>query len=66
MDVEQGVEIVKIIAPEHAIPIHYNDYDVFTSPIEDFEKRIKAAGLENRVTYLKHGESYQFRSPAKP
>jgi L-ascorbate metabolism protein UlaG (beta-lactamase superfamily) len=66
MDAEQGVEMMKIIAPQHAIPIHYNDYDVFKSPIEDFEKRIKAAGLQNKVTYLKHGESYQIRTSAKP
>jgi L-ascorbate metabolism protein UlaG (beta-lactamase superfamily) len=66
MDAEQGVEMMKIIAPEHAIPIHYNDYDVFKSPIEDFEKQIKAAGLQDKVTYLKHGESYQFRPLAKP
>lgn len=66
MDAEQGVEMMKIVAPQHAIPIHYNDYDVFKSPIEDFEKRIKAAGLQNKVTYLKHGESYQFRPSPKP
>jgi L-ascorbate metabolism protein UlaG (beta-lactamase superfamily) len=61
MDAEQGVRMMKIIAPQHAIPIHYNDYDVFKSPIEDFEKQIKAAGLQNKITYLKHGETYTFR-----
>lgn len=62
MDAEQGVEMMKVIAPEHAIPIHYNDYDVFKSPIEDFQKAVAAAGLREKVTYLKHGETYDFRS----
>lgn len=61
MDADQGVQMMKIIAPQHAIPIHYNDYDVFKSPIEDFQQQIRAAGLDNKVTYLKHGENYQFR-----
>mgnify|MGYP002780971425 CR=1 FL=1 len=60
MDDEQGVEAVKIIDPETAIPIHYNDYDVFKSPLEDFQKAAKAAGLEEKMVYLAHGETYEF------
>jgi L-ascorbate metabolism protein UlaG (beta-lactamase superfamily) len=61
MDGKQGVKMLQIIAPKHAIPIHYNDYDVFKSPLSDFEKEVKAAELQNKITYLKHGESYAFR-----
>lgn len=61
MDAAEGVRMLKIIAPQRAIPIHYNDYDVFKSPIEDFEKQVREAGLQDKVTYLKHGESYDFR-----
>ena len=64
MDAEQGVEAVRIINPREAIPIHYNDYDVFKSPLEDFKKAINEAGLGNRVTYLSHGETYNFQVPA--
>ncbi len=63
MDAKQGVEAIKLIAPTVAIPIHYNDYTVFKSPLEDFQKAVKAAGLEDRVRYLAHGESYNFRVP---
>jgi L-ascorbate metabolism protein UlaG (beta-lactamase superfamily) len=31
MDGKEGVEMFKIINPKKAIPIHYNDYDVFKS-----------------------------------
>lgn len=60
MDGEQGVEALRIIGPETAIPIHFNDYTVFKSPLEDFKKAVSAAGLENKVSYLKHGETYTF------
>ena len=64
MDAEQGVEAIQLIGPRMAIPIHYNDYDVFKSPLEDFMKAVKEAGLEERVRYLAHGETYTFEVPA--
>jgi L-ascorbate metabolism protein UlaG (beta-lactamase superfamily) len=62
MDDEQGVEMMRIIQPEKAIPIHYNDYDVFKSPLEDFQRRAEEAGFSDRLIYLTHGESYEFRA----
>jgi L-ascorbate metabolism protein UlaG (beta-lactamase superfamily) len=63
MDGKQGVEAMRIVNPHRAIPIHYNDYDVFTSPLSDFQQEVRAAGLEDRVHYLRHGETYNFRVP---
>jgi L-ascorbate metabolism protein UlaG (beta-lactamase superfamily) len=60
MDGADGVRMMQLVAPRHAIPIHYNDYTVFKSPLSDFEQAVKAAELQNRVTYLKHGETYRF------
>jgi L-ascorbate metabolism protein UlaG (beta-lactamase superfamily) len=60
MDAKEGLEMVNIINPKRAIPIHYNDYDVFKSPIEDFQAKIKEAGIEGNVFYLNHGETYTF------
>lgn len=64
MDAEQGVEAVRIVNPREVIPIHYNDYEVFKSPLEDFRKAIEEAGLGDRVTYLSHGETYNFEVAA--
>ena len=63
MDADQGVEAMRIVDPKIAIPIHYNDYTVFKSPLEDFKKVVAQAGLEDRVRYLAHGETYQFEVP---
>ncbi len=63
MDGEQGVEMLKLLEPKIAIPIHYNDYTVFKSPLSDFQREVKAAGWEGRIRYLKHGETYNFEVP---
>jgi L-ascorbate metabolism protein UlaG (beta-lactamase superfamily) len=65
MDAEQGVEMLQIVKPELAIPIHYDDYDVFKSPLSDFQRAVTAAGLEDRVRYLKHGDTYTFQARAR-
>ena len=65
MDAKEGLEMFKIINPKKAIPIHYNDYDVFKSPLEDFQHEVKEAGLEDRIHYLHHGETYTFEVDRK-
>lgn len=60
MDAEQGVEMLTIINPKLAIPIHYNDYDVFTSPLSDFQRAVETAGFADRVRYLSHGDTFTF------
>jgi L-ascorbate metabolism protein UlaG (beta-lactamase superfamily) len=64
MDDAQGVEAVKMIDPDTAIPIHYNDYDVFKSPLEDFKRAAAEAGLAEKMVYLAHGETHDFTVPA--
>ena len=64
MDAEQGVEVLQVIKPKRAIPIHHNDYDVFKSPLSDFQGAVEAAGLANRVHYLSHGDTYTFTMSA--
>ena len=64
MDAKQGVDAIRIVEPRTAIPIHYNDYGVFKSPLDDFKAAVRAAGLENRVHYLAHGETFDIEVPA--
>jgi L-ascorbate metabolism protein UlaG (beta-lactamase superfamily) len=61
MDGEQGVEMMEVVQPKLSIPIHYDDYDVFKSPLSDFQRDVREAGLEGRVHYLSRGETYNFR-----
>jgi L-ascorbate metabolism protein UlaG (beta-lactamase superfamily) len=60
MDAEQGLKLMQLVDPDLTIPIHYDDYDVFLSPLEDFKKKVKDAGLEDRVVYLERKDQYKF------
>ena len=63
MDARQGVEAVRIVNPGTAVPIHYDDYPVFKSPLDDFKRAVQEAGLESRVRYIERGESLAFEVP---
>ena len=65
MDGKQGVKALKMLSPRTAIPVHYNDYPVFKSPLEDFKKAVSAAGLQKRVKYLYSGETFTFETRSK-
>ena len=60
MDAKQGLEALQVIQPRMAIPIHYNDYDVFKSPLSEFQLAVAEAGLKSKVRYLSHGDTYTF------
>ncbi|GAB1318429.1 Beta-lactamase superfamily domain-containing protein [Madurella fahalii] len=60
MDAEQGVQLMRLVDPDVTVPIHFDDYDVFMSPLEDFKKEVEAAGFGKRVVYLDRGEEYRF------
>jgi L-ascorbate metabolism protein UlaG (beta-lactamase superfamily) len=57
MDGEQGVEAMRIVGPRRVVPIHYDDYDVFRSPLEDFRRACGPGGLRDRVVELQRGET---------
>ncbi len=60
MDAKEGLEALRLIDPKEAIPIHYDDYTVFKSPLSDFQEAVEAAGLSSRVTYMERGDTHQF------
>ena len=39
MDGVQGVDLLRRIRPRQVVPVHYDDYGVFTSPLSDFVDR---------------------------
>ena len=60
MDGRDGVRMMQVVRPKKTVPIHYNDYDVFKSPLEEFAREVEAAGLAKDVVYLSHGQTYGF------
>jgi L-ascorbate metabolism protein UlaG (beta-lactamase superfamily) len=63
MDGAQGAALMRIVQPRLAIPIHYDDYACFTSPLSDFQEAVSEAGLSDRVHYLLRGDTYTFLTP---
>jgi L-ascorbate metabolism protein UlaG (beta-lactamase superfamily) len=61
MDATQGVKALQLVAPKHAMPIHYDDYTVFKSPLEDFRRAAALAQLRTELHYVERGETLEFR-----
>jgi L-ascorbate metabolism protein UlaG (beta-lactamase superfamily) len=57
MDAEQGVELLQTLRPRLAVPIHFDDYEAFKSPLADFVTAVDDAGLHDRVRYLRRGDT---------
>ncbi|KAI8935914.1 hypothetical protein NX059_007422 [Plenodomus lindquistii] len=60
MDAKQGVQLMQLINPDLTIPIHYDDYEVFLSPLDDFKKAVREAGLDEKVIYLDRKDQFKF------
>ncbi|MDT5369934.1 MAG: hypothetical protein QOC62_4365 [Mycobacterium sp.] len=58
---EQAVKAVEITKPRTAIPIHFNDFSVFRSGLDDFKKAAQASTTSTEFVYLAHGETYTFK-----
>jgi L-ascorbate metabolism protein UlaG (beta-lactamase superfamily) len=61
MDARQGVQVMRLIDPDIAVPIHYDDYTVFTSGLDDLRAEVAGTDLERRVRYLEIGDEFDFR-----
>jgi L-ascorbate metabolism protein UlaG (beta-lactamase superfamily) len=57
MDAAQGVELLQLVGPDVAIPIHFDDYPVFRSNIADFQRAAAAASLRTQIRYVQRGET---------
>lgn len=60
MDATQGIQLMQLVDPDVTIPIHYDDYAVFLSPLEDFKKAVQSAGWDGKVVCLDQGDGYRF------
>ncbi|RCG14437.1 MBL fold metallo-hydrolase [Streptomyces diacarni] len=55
MDGGQGAELVRLLRPRLTLPVHYDDYTVFKSPLDDFVSALEARGLEDRLVDCPRG-----------
>ena len=57
MNGEQGADLVQLVEPRAAIPVHYDDYPLFTSPLADFTDELASRGLTERLRVVARGET---------
>ncbi|MGW0083061.1 MBL fold metallo-hydrolase [Streptomyces sp. NPDC003393] len=56
MDAEQGADLLDLLRPRRALPVHYDDYTVFRSPLEDFLAEAARRGHDARLVRCAPGE----------
>ncbi len=52
-----AVECLRRIRPRMAIPVHYDDYGVFKSGLDDVRRATEGAGLGVEMRYVRRGET---------
>ena len=57
MDARQGADLLELIRPGSAVPIHYDDYGVFTSPLAAFQAETQRRGIGHLVRIVHPGET---------
>jgi L-ascorbate metabolism protein UlaG (beta-lactamase superfamily) len=58
MDGDQGVRALQLVRPRTAVPIHYDDYTVFKSPLSDFRAAVaSASALGTEIRYVERGDT---------
>ena len=62
MDGKMGADLLEIVHPRTTVPIHYDDYGVFTSPLSDFLAEVERRG-QTGVRPLARGETLLLPPP---
>ncbi|MEU1042405.1 MBL fold metallo-hydrolase [Streptomyces sp. NPDC005551] len=55
MDGREGAELVELLRPRCVVPVHYDDYGVFKSPLSDFLEQVERRGLARLVRVVRRG-----------
>jgi len=57
MDGRQGADLVDLLAPAVTVPVHYDDYTVFRSPLEEFVRLARERRVPSAVRTVRRGET---------
>jgi L-ascorbate metabolism protein UlaG (beta-lactamase superfamily) len=57
MDARQGADLVDLLAPTVTVPIHYDDYTAFRSPLVDFVTEVARRAPATQLRVVERGQS---------
>jgi len=64
MDGRQGSDLVERIRPRTVVPVHYDDYGVFRSPLSDFVDEMRRRGHGALLRTVGRGDTVDLAPPA--
>jgi L-ascorbate metabolism protein UlaG (beta-lactamase superfamily) len=62
MDARQGADLVELLKPPVTVPVHFDDYDRFTSPLGDFVAEVVRRELPGSVRTVQRGDTISLRA----
>jgi L-ascorbate metabolism protein UlaG (beta-lactamase superfamily) len=62
MDGRQGADLVELLKPPVTVPVHFDDYSVFTSPLGDFVAAVADRRLPGDIRTVGRGETVSLRA----
>ena len=66
MDAQQGSDLVERVRPHTVVPIHYDDYGVFKSPLTDFVAELTRRGHAARLRTVGRGDTVDLFPTPRP
>ncbi len=62
MDAQQGADLVELLKPPVTVPIHYDDYNRFKSPLGDFLAEVGRRDLPGELRPVGRGDTISLRA----
>jgi hypothetical protein len=62
MDGRQGADLVELLKPPVTVPVHFDDYSVFTSPLGDFVAEVADRRAPGVIRTVGRGETVSLRA----
>jgi L-ascorbate metabolism protein UlaG (beta-lactamase superfamily) len=62
MDARQGADLVELLRPPVTVPVHFDDYGVFTSPLGDFVAEVARRRAPGEVRTVGRGQTISLRA----
>ncbi len=62
MDARQGADLVELLKPPVTVPVHYDDYTRFKSPLGDFLAEVGRRELPGELRPVQRGETISLRA----
>ncbi|MFP5371937.1 MAG: MBL fold metallo-hydrolase [Actinomycetes bacterium] len=62
MDARQGADLVALLKPPVTVPVHFDDYDRFASPLGDFVAEVGRRELPGELRTVQRGDTISLRA----